>query len=148
MIRHVQTLFSSLVYQDGAWAQCWRSIDVASHDTAAAEMCAALPHFSSHRRTPRALAPPPAHAGCPTLPARHLPNQISPRSRCRVLTCLVLSRVYLQAGQQDDARQEDARREDEVEPPDPAVDPHAHGQHHSLQCEAPPLAPDQDWPLN
>ena len=38
--------------------------------------------------------------------------------------------------------------EDEAEPPDPAVDPHAHGQQDPLELEAAALAPHEDRPLD
>ncbi|KOO35560.1 hypothetical protein Ctob_015409 [Chrysochromulina tobinii] len=53
-----------------------------------------------------------------------------------------------QAGPQVVLHQEEARKEAEPEPPDPAVDPHAHRQQDPVQHEAPPLAPHEDWPVD
>merc|ERR1712046_315878 len=52
------------------------------------------------------------------------------------------------AGQQDLQDKEDAGQEAEAEPTDPTVDPHAYGQQNSLQREAPPLAPHEDWAVS
>ena len=52
------------------------------------------------------------------------------------------------AVQQDLPGEEDPGEEGEAEPANPAVVPHAHGQHDPLQREASPLAPDEDRLVN
>merc|ERR1712159_111253 len=49
---------------------------------------------------------------------------------------------------QDVQDQADFVQEDEAEPPDPAVDPSAHWQHHPVQRQAPSLASHKAQPVN
>ncbi|KAF3446223.1 hypothetical protein FNV43_RR11402 [Rhamnella rubrinervis] len=49
---------------------------------------------------------------------------------------------------QDLHNQEEAGEEDEAEQAHPSLDPHAHRQHHQVQCEAQTLASYQAWFLS
>ncbi|KAG7384423.1 hypothetical protein PHYPSEUDO_002611 [Phytophthora pseudosyringae] len=102
-----------------------------SPETAGAR-AARLPHCFSRRESPQK-------------PPRSSSEKAEHRSLTSHTLCVV---IVAAAVAQDLPHQAHPRQEGEAEPPDPAVDPSAHGQHDQVQRQASPLAPHQARPVS